>query len=262
MKTTERAIQAINLVFATRGGTDGLNSRERLELANVAVTALEQEGIISDEADVDIEYGVAYRDGEVVAYEDHEWVCSGRPLIEQENAVGIRYRIVMTQEGQWHEIEPMEHAVVELSTGRRGNGPQDGREVLRGEPRPFELVRSEDVSGVSGTGVIAHGVEWQDGTVAIRWLGERASTVIWNSLDDAMRIHGHEGRTHYRYIGDDDVLPEQAVLEVIGELDTEAANSKDGSARFAYRAAAEMLRKALGVTHDDPKFEHTLEDLL
>jgi hypothetical protein len=36
--------------------------------------------------------------------------------------------------------------------------------------RLFSLVRDEDVSGISGTGPIAEGVEFTDGSVALRWL--------------------------------------------------------------------------------------------
>lgn len=32
----------------------------------------------------------------------------------------------------------------------------------------FELVRDVDVTGISGTGVVAEGVEFSDGTVALR----------------------------------------------------------------------------------------------
>ena len=59
----------------------------------------------------------------------------------------------------------------------------------------FQLHRDVDVSGVSGTGVVADGVEWPDGTCTIRWRGQRQSTVNWNSLDDVIAIHGHGGAT-------------------------------------------------------------------
>ena len=62
-------------------------------------------------------------------------------------------------------------------------------------PRPFALYRHQDVSGVSGVGTVAHGTQFADGQVVIRWLGAFPSTVVWNSLDDAMRVHGHDGKT-------------------------------------------------------------------
>jgi hypothetical protein len=61
--------------------------------------------------------------------------------------------------------------------------------------RRFQLVRDIDETGVSGTGTVAEGVMFSDGTASIRWHGERASTVVWASIDDALAIHGHGGLT-------------------------------------------------------------------
>jgi hypothetical protein len=61
--------------------------------------------------------------------------------------------------------------------------------------RTFYLDRPTDVTGVSGTGVVAHGVVFEDGTTVVRWLGEHRSTVVWPSLEDAVSIHGHHGTT-------------------------------------------------------------------
>lgn len=62
--------------------------------------------------------------------------------------------------------------------------------------RRFRLVRDTDVTGVSGTGVVAEGVVFSDGTVAIRWVtGEHRSTVVWADLASVVAIHGHNGAT-------------------------------------------------------------------
>ncbi|MGV9271496.1 LuxR C-terminal-related transcriptional regulator [Kitasatospora sp. NPDC003701] len=63
------------------------------------------------------------------------------------------------------------------------------------QPRLFHLQRDTDITGVSGTGTVAHGVQWPDGTVTIRWAGDRPSTVQWASIDDAEAVHGHGGHT-------------------------------------------------------------------
>ena len=42
----------------------------------------------------------------------------------------------------------------------------------------FILERFEDVSGISGLGVIAEGIIWSDGTVAYRWLSDIASLYL------------------------------------------------------------------------------------
>jgi hypothetical protein len=59
----------------------------------------------------------------------------------------------------------------------------------------FTLHRQTDPHGMSGTGEVAEGVEFSDGTVALRWRGEHASTVFWASIHDALAIHGHDGTT-------------------------------------------------------------------
>ncbi|MFI0822305.1 hypothetical protein ACH4TX_41970 [Streptomyces sp. NPDC021098] len=75
------------------------------------------------------------------------------------------------------------------------------------QPRRFHLQRDTDITGVSGTGRVAEGVMWSDGTVSVRWLGERPSTVFWdNGLADAEHVHGHGG--HTRIVWDD---PEPAL---------------------------------------------------
>lgn len=61
--------------------------------------------------------------------------------------------------------------------------------------RTFHLQRDEDVSGVSGTGIVAEGVEFSDGSVVIRWAGEHRSTVVWPGIESVEAIHGHGGAT-------------------------------------------------------------------
>lgn len=68
------------------------------------------------------------------------------------------------------------------------------------QPVRFNLERHRDVTGVSGTGVVAHGVVFPDGTTVLRWLGDHQSTVVWPSLDDAMAVHGHDGATQAVYL--------------------------------------------------------------
>lgn len=61
--------------------------------------------------------------------------------------------------------------------------------------KTFQLVRTEDVTGVSGTGVVAEGVVFTDGTAAMRWKTGTASTAVYESIDDVQAIHGHDGAT-------------------------------------------------------------------
>jgi hypothetical protein len=57
------------------------------------------------------------------------------------------------------------------------------------------LERDEDVSGVSGTGVVAYGLMCDDGTVLLHWDTVVKSDVVYRSVADLMTIVGHGGRT-------------------------------------------------------------------
>ncbi len=57
------------------------------------------------------------------------------------------------------------------------------------------MLRTLDVSGISGTGTVAEGIEFSDGTVVIRWRGDNPSTVVWAHRDAAISVHGHNGNT-------------------------------------------------------------------
>lgn len=77
--------------------------------------------------------------------------------------------------------------------------------------RRFELHRHADVSGVSGVGVVADGVQydepfrvfWPDRTSAlfppgwcrVTWRGEYRSTVLWPSVMHLVAVNGHGGAT-------------------------------------------------------------------
>jgi hypothetical protein len=71
--------------------------------------------------------------------------------------------------------------------------------------RRFYLQRTVDVSGISGTGRVADGVLWADGSADIRWLGARPSAVHWDRFTDAAEIHGHGGATRVVWLDLDGV---------------------------------------------------------
>lgn len=66
--------------------------------------------------------------------------------------------------------------------------------------RRFQLVRTVDVSGVSGTGHVADGVLFDDGKVVTRWRGAIAQTCVWDSFEHVEAIHGHSGATRIVWI--------------------------------------------------------------
>ncbi len=65
--------------------------------------------------------------------------------------------------------------------------------------RLFQLLRHEDVSGVSGTGVVAEGVEFRDGKVVLHW-NNYGSIAFYDSARQLIAIHGHDGRAMIQWL--------------------------------------------------------------
>lgn len=64
----------------------------------------------------------------------------------------------------------------------------------------FELHRDVDHSGLSGTGVVADGAVFPDGTTVLRWRetnnGDlRPTTAVFESVASVEATHGHGGST-------------------------------------------------------------------
>lgn len=75
-------------------------------------------------------------------------------------------------------------------------------------PRVFHLVRYDDVSGVSGTGIVGQGMQARDGAVALRWCvpGMPAAWNLYESIDDLLLVAGHNGRTVVKWADEDQPL--------------------------------------------------------
>jgi hypothetical protein len=63
--------------------------------------------------------------------------------------------------------------------------------------RTFELYRDTDPTGISGTGVVAEGVEFSDGSVVLRTLGDWPTNVVFHErgMESVEALHGHGVRT-------------------------------------------------------------------
>ncbi len=59
----------------------------------------------------------------------------------------------------------------------------------------FFLERNHDVSGVSGTGIVAEGCLFDSGEAVVHWFGEHSSINVYKSIDDVAYVHGHNGAT-------------------------------------------------------------------
>lgn len=66
--------------------------------------------------------------------------------------------------------------------------------------RDFVLIRDEDVTGRSGTGIVAEGTVFLDGQAILKWLREPYALGIYTSISELISVHGHEGNTHVEFI--------------------------------------------------------------
>jgi len=70
----------------------------------------------------------------------------------------------------------------------------------KSQMRRFMLIRVEDLTGVSGTGEVAEGTVFSSGLAVIHWLREPYAMGVYQSLEDVITVHGHEGRTQLQFI--------------------------------------------------------------
>ena len=61
--------------------------------------------------------------------------------------------------------------------------------------RTFLLRRTEDESGISGTGDVAEGIEFSNGKCVICWITQYRSVAVYDSIRELESIHGHDGKT-------------------------------------------------------------------
>ncbi|WP_206313052.1 hypothetical protein [Streptomyces sp. JB150] len=108
-------------------------------------------------------------------------------------------------------------------------------------PRLFVLRRDRDITGVSGPGDVADGVQWPDGSVVLRWR-ERPSTAVWDSLELMLSVHGHDGATRVVFHDEQDRARAAAGRAYQLADRWEAAH---GSAMFLVRVAGAELRQVL-----------------
>ena len=83
--------------------------------------------------------------------------------------------------------------VVERRAGDRRLGGRRSTDRLRAPSgmRTFTLRRTEDASGVSGTGIVLEGTLFTTGVVVVHWLTPppRGSIAIFDTLDQLLSIH-------------------------------------------------------------------------
>ena len=70
--------------------------------------------------------------------------------------------------------------------------------------RRFVMNRTKDETGVSGTGIVAEGLQFSSKKCVISWLSDTPSIEVYDSIDEVKRIHGHQGETQIKWIDDSD----------------------------------------------------------
>jgi len=64
----------------------------------------------------------------------------------------------------------------------------------------FVLNRMEDATGTSGTGIVAEGVMFSGGKIALTWFSHYGAVNVYDSIQVVENIHGHEGRTQIEWL--------------------------------------------------------------
>lgn len=105
--------------------------------------------------------------------------------------------------------------------------------------RRFQLNRKEDKSGVSGTGVVAQGVQFDNGKVALQWLTAMPTLETADNVETIIQIHGHEGATDVEWLDEPSKDVEKALGVGGGYATTLPQNMSGGTAM-----ATEDLDKA------------------
>lgn len=59
----------------------------------------------------------------------------------------------------------------------------------------FYIFRKKDISGISGTGIVAVGVEFPSGKIVIEWTSYQTSIGLYDNMTKFLEVHGHEGNT-------------------------------------------------------------------
>jgi hypothetical protein len=66
--------------------------------------------------------------------------------------------------------------------------------------RRFVAHRKTDISGVSGIGYVAEGIQFHDGQVVVSWFGQHHICEFPGSVETWLQVHGHNGATTIEWL--------------------------------------------------------------
>jgi len=88
--------------------------------------------------------------------------------------------------------------------------PRGRFDSFTGDGRRYRLVREEDETGVSGTGIVGVGVEFPDGQAVFMWTNDanpdgpdtnmNSVYVYPGGIADVREVHGHSGKTRVEWV--------------------------------------------------------------
>lgn len=105
-----------------------------------------------------------------------------------------------------------------MSDDDKGKAPGGAPTVRKSFMRRFVLDRTEDATGTSGTGVVAEGVCFSSGKVALTWFSHYGAVNVYDSQEVTKVLHGHGGKTLIEYLdrdmtGGPDLFIENAAMK-------------------------------------------------
>ena len=88
-----------------------------------------------------------------------------------------------------------------VKDAKKKKGPEEPKALeIRTGLRRFVLVRDDDPTGMSGTGVVAEGVQFTKGDVAMTWKSEFNSVTVFPNITTVEALHTHMGKDPSRII--------------------------------------------------------------
>lgn len=115
--------------------------------------------------------------------------------------------------------------------------------------RRFYLFRKEDPTGMSSTGRVADGIEFDNGQVALTWKKEFPSVTVFPSVSIVEKLHSHNGKDPTKIIWVDDMGEDledmAATLRAKKKEEEEAEEAAEQAAQAAAEKVEEMNKEQL-----------------
>lgn len=105
------------------------------------------------------------------------------------------------------------------------------------------LLREEDESGVSGTGVVADIIEYPDGWCVAHWRSNMPSTNVYPNHKALTAVHGHAGKTKVVWIAEIDAPKDAEHLEVVIAELREEESEEEARERLVAEVTEEVAEK-------------------